>query len=94
MRRLKMVVFTKELMSQSLEQFLGAGPATSSELQERTDASLVCTSSSEPLNDTNAETSALSSADIDEGTLDCPKGLTVIGRPTGRVPVVTKSGAV
>ena len=80
-----MAVFTKELISQSLEQFLGAEPATSSELQERTDASLVCISSSEPLNDTNAETSVLSSADIDEGTLDCPKGLTAIGRPTGRV---------
>ena len=92
MHRLKMVVFTKELMSQSLEQFLGAGPATSSELQERTDASLVCTSSSEPLNDTNAETSALSSADIDEGTLDFPKGLTVIGGLTGQISVVSKSG--
>ena len=87
-----MVVFTKELISQSLEQFLGAGPATSSELQERTDASLVCTSSSEPLNDTDVETSILGSADIDEGTLDCSKGLTAIGRPTGRVPVVSKSG--
>ena len=79
-------------MSQSLEQFVRAGPAASSELQERTDASLVCTSTSEPLNDTGAETSALSSADIDEGTLDCPKGLTTIGHPTGRIPVVSKSG--
>ena len=87
-----MAVFTKELISQSLEQFLGAEPATSSELQERTDASLVCISSSEPLNDTNAETSVLSSADIDEGTLDCPKGMTAIGHPTGRVPVVSTSG--
>ena len=69
-----MLVCTKELMSQSLEQFLGAGLATSSELQERTDASLVYTSSSEPLNDTNTETSVLSSADIDEGTFDCLRG--------------------
>ena len=87
-----MVVFTKELISQSLAQLLGAGSATSSELQERTDASLVCTSSSEPLNDTDAKTSVLRSADIDEGILDCPKGLTAIGRPIGRVPVVSKSG--
>ena len=70
MCRLKMVVFTKELMSQSLEQFPGVGPATFSELQERTNASLVCTSSLEPPNNTNTETSALSSVDIDEGTLE------------------------
>ena len=87
-----MLVCTKELMSQSLEQFLGAGLATSSELQERTDASLVYTSSSEPLNDTNTATSVLSSVDIDEGTFDCPKGMTAIGHPTGRVPVVSTSG--
>ena len=93
MCRFKMAVFTKELMSQSLEQFFGAGPATSSELQEHTDAFLVCTSSSEPLNDTNAETSVLNSADIDERTLNYPKELTAIGRPTGRVPVGSKRGS-
>ena len=49
MSGLKMVVFTKELMSQSLEQFIGIEPATSSELQECTDASLVCTTSSDSL---------------------------------------------
>ena len=92
MRRLKMVVFTKELMSQNLEQFLGARLATSSELQERTDTSLVYPSLSEPLKDTEAETSVLSATDIDEGMLDCSKRLTAISRPTGRVPVVSKSG--
>ena len=87
-----MVVFTKELMSQSLEQFLGAGSVTSSELQERTDTSLVYPSSSEPLNDADTETSVQNATDIDEGILDCSKRLTAISRPTGRVPVVSKSG--
>ena len=87
-----MLVCTKELISQSLGQFFGAGLATPSELQERTDASLVYTSSSEPLNDMGAESSALSSVDIDEGIFDCPKGMTAIGHPTGRVPVVSTSG--
>ena len=92
MCRLKMMVFIKKLMSQNLDQFFGAGPVMFSELQERTYISLVCTSLSEPLNDTNAEVSALNSTDIDEEIHDCPKGLTIISRPTGRVPVVSDCG--
>ena len=68
-----MVVFTKELISQRLEKFLGAESATSSELQERTDTSLVYTTLSEPFNDADTKTSILSSVDIDEGTLGSPQ---------------------
>ena len=92
MCRLKMMVFIKKLMSQKLVQFFGAGSVMFYELQERTYISLVCTSLSEPLNNTNTEISIISSTDIDEEIHDCLKGLTAIGRPTGRVPVVSNCG--